>query len=104
VSTPTALQTIRAGANRLSNEKGNGAAALVLVEEAVRRVGLGYVVQLATGGLMGAKDVATYLGVKAPNLGKEKGLRVAERISDGRPVYYRREVERVAEARRKRST
>jgi uncharacterized protein (UPF0261 family) len=103
MSTATPEQHIRSAANRIEREAmGSGAhpgsaqiaAASALVREAVERTGVEGVVLLATGGLAGTKDVAEALGIKTTNVGVERGLSPIARISDGRPVYARRDVER----------
>jgi poly-gamma-glutamate capsule biosynthesis protein CapA/YwtB (metallophosphatase superfamily) len=95
MSTATPEQHIRSAANRIEREAGNSrAGALALVAEAVERIGVACVVDAATGGLAGTKDVAEALGIKTTNVGVERGLSPIARISDGRPVYARRDVER----------
>lgn len=101
MSTPTAVQTIRSGARRLARESGDAHAAFALIDEALTLVPLDALVGHASGGLMGAKDVGARLGMAVPNIGKTaatRDLRPIDRISDGRPVYAWRDVERVAAA------
>jgi hypothetical protein len=102
VSTATPEQHIRSAANRIEREHADTfeaderrrLAARALIEEALCRVPAAVVVELATDGLAGTKDVAEALGIKTTNVGVERGLSPIARISDGRPVYARRDVER----------
>ena len=99
MSTPTAEQTVRAGANRIARDGDQASAAAFLIGEAVERVGVAEVVRLATGGLLGAKDVGERLTVKVPNLKHVRGLEPIDRVSDGRPVYAAVEVDEVRQVR-----
>lgn len=108
MSTPTAEQTIRAGANRLERESGAGFAADTLVREALRRVPPEQVIAdfLAVLGeaswpiprLMGMKAAAEALGVRDSNLHKVRELVPALKLDRGN-LYRATDVERLAQQR-----
>lgn len=102
MSTPSHRTRIRSALKAMTNEYPRADAAEMAVQEAVRLSGRRFVVAVASGGLMGAREVAEMLGVQTPNLKHVRGLpEPQERISGGSiPVYRRADIEALRDARR----
>ena len=99
VSAPSHRTRIRSAIRRAAEDEGEGIAVRMAIEEAVNILGRHLVVWTASGGLLGAREVAEMVGIKTPNLKHEKGLpEPQQRISGGTiPVYLKIPVVEYAE-------